>query len=126
MGLVGRGTVKANSRINCRSRRWVDVNGANDVFHAGTGNFTPMASNNRNRGQAIMGAHEHRGHNNKPLAKRNNFLDEARSNLSNISMLNENNHSMKGGGGERASLKSRSFNHQSLKAKQSSKSRYAA
>lgn len=118
MGLVGRGTVKANSRINCRSRRWVDVSGANDVFHAGTGNFTPMASNNRNRVQAALGGHEHKGNNNKPVAKRNNFIDEARSNLSNISMLNENNHSLKGGaGGERTSLKSRSFNHQSLKAK---------
>ena len=80
-----------------------------------------MASNNRNRGQAIVGPYDRKANNNLLIAKRNNFMDEVKSNLSNLSMLNENNPSLKGGtataAGERISLKSRSFNQQSLKAK---------
>lgn len=56
-------------------------------------------------------------------ARRNNFVDEVKSNLSNISMLNENNHSLKGA--DRASLKSRSLNQPSMKTK-TAKSRRAA
>ena len=70
--------------------------------------------------QAMMGGRK--GHVGAGV-RRNNFVDEAKSNLSNISMLNENNHSLKGA--DRASLKSRSLNRPSAKAK-TTKSRRAA
>lgn len=124
--MVG-GGVKANSRLNSRSRRWVEVNGTVDAAAGatGAGNFTPIVSNVRNRPQdrglqAMMGGRK--GYVGAG-ARRNNFMDEAKSNLSNISMLNENNHSLKGA--DRASLKSRSLNQPSSKTKMT-KSRRAA
>ena len=118
MGTRAGGGGQANSRLNSRSRRWVEVNGTIDALAGagGTGNFTPIVSNVRNRPQdrgmqAMMGGRQGQ----VGGARRNHFVDEVKSNLSNISMLNENKHSLKGA--DRASLKSRSLNQPSMKTK---------
>lgn len=124
-GTLVTGGVKANSRLNSRSRRWVEFSGAIEALAGAGGNYTPIASNLRKcaqdrAAQALMGGRKGQA---GAGPKRNNFLDEAKSNLSNISMLNENNQSLKGA--EKASLKSRSLNRPSQKSKKTKSTRHA-